>query len=58
MWQFIYDGEALFVTNMFDVDGGETDNVDDVMSVVAKFPSGMWLAALLSEGTLVRGRLN
>ena len=43
-------GESVPITNLFDVDGDETEEDADVVAVVAgPDPEGMWLTVDLSE---------
>jgi LDH2 family malate/lactate/ureidoglycolate dehydrogenase len=48
-----YEGQELPVTNMFDVMGNETDDPDEVVSVVAPLPNGKWLSIECSGYDLI-----
>lgn len=52
MLVFMEDGRTLPITNMFDVDGDETDDPAMAVSVVAALPDGKWLAAQCYEGEI------
>jgi hypothetical protein len=43
---------TLPVTNMIDVDGEETDDIELAMRVVCSLPDGEWLAACVCCGKL------
>ena len=51
-YEFVYRGEVLPVTNMFDVHGDETNDPDDAETLVAAMPDGQWLAAKVFIGEL------
>ena len=51
-YEFVYRGEVLPVTNMFDVNGDETSDPDDAATIVAPMPDGNWLAARTFMGEL------
>lgn len=40
----LVDGTQCEITNMFDVDGEDTDDPEAAHSVVAKMPDGKWIA--------------
>jgi hypothetical protein len=52
MYLFLYEGLNLIVEEMFDVDGDETENLEDACSIVAQLPDGQWLAARCDQGEL------
>ena len=53
------DYGTLVVASMIDVDNEITDNVELAMQVMCPLSNGNWLAACVSEGTLIQvGRLN
>ena len=54
---FLHDGLRLPVTNMFDVDGDETDNPEMATSLVAWLPDGKWLATECRPGEIVQGQV-
>jgi hypothetical protein len=51
-YEFVYRGEVLPVTNMFDEHGDETHDPDDACTIVARQPDGQWLAAKVFIGEL------
>ncbi len=44
-----YDGSIFYVTNLFDIEGDETDISEEVYSVVAKSDEDLWLAIPVEE---------
>lgn len=50
---FVADGYRARVTNMFDIDGDDTDSPDDAHSCVAELPDGQWLAIECRKGDIV-----
>lgn len=42
---FLHEGYRLPITNMFDVDGEETNDPDAACTLVARLPNGKWLAS-------------
>lgn len=50
----IFDGHYIQVTNMFDVDGDETDDLDVACSVVGKLFDGRWCSMKVRPGDIVR----
>lgn len=50
---FVADGRHLPITNMFDVDGEETDLPGEAHIIVAEMLDGRWLASECREGDIV-----
>jgi len=50
---YIGEGRNLRVSNMFDIDGTETDDPEAATSVVAEMPDGQWLAIECHGGDIV-----
>jgi hypothetical protein len=48
----------LPVTNMFDVDGQPTDDLELAFVIVAIMPDGKWLSTEVRPGELQRGALS
>lgn len=56
MIYFLFEGEQLPVTNMFDVDGEETSDCAEAITIVAILPNGQWLTAVVLDGELTNGK--
>jgi hypothetical protein len=50
------DGTVCEITNMFDVDGDETDNPDMAFSVFARHPDGRWISQQVSPEMRITGK--
>ena len=48
------DGSLLPITNMFDIDGDETSNPDEAVSLVAVRDDGLWLASTCEPHEIVK----
>lgn len=42
---YLFEGNRIPITAMYDIDGDETENPDDACSMVAQLPNGEWMAA-------------
>lgn len=52
-WQFVGDGYNIPITNMFDIDGEETDDPAMACTIVGPLPDGKWLACQCSPHDIV-----
>lgn len=55
-WDYVGDGMRLLITNMFDIDGEETEDPKKAYSVVAMLPDGKWLATECYPHEIVKRR--
>jgi len=55
---FIGDGNNLPITNMFDIDGNEITNPEDVSTVVIPLPDGRWFACAASPHEIIKKLLH
>jgi hypothetical protein len=53
-FNFIRDGRNLPISNMLDIDGEETVDPEEAVSIVAPLPDGQWLAAACGPHEIVR----
>ena len=44
----------LLVTNMFDIDNEETDDIELAEKIVCPLPDGQWMSACRCQGKLVQ----
>lgn len=58
MLAFVLDGARLPITNMFDIDGEETNDPTKAERLVAILPNGRWLAAVCSPDEIEMDKLN
>ena len=52
------DGTRLPVTNIFDIDGDEIEDVSQACRFVAMLPDGQWFAAWCDPGEIMIGTCN
>lgn len=44
------------ITNMFDVNGDETNDPDEAVNIVAQLPDGRWLASSCHRRDIIEAR--
>lgn len=54
MLVFVFDGHDIQITNMFDVDGDETDDPEMACSVVGQLDNGRWCSMKVVPSDIVK----
>jgi hypothetical protein len=52
-YYFVGDGHRLRISNMLDIDGGETADPEEAVTIVARLSNGEWLASECWPGDIV-----